>query len=152
MIDYSYRGLRISQSKYIKELRKDQENVDRYNELKKKYSIGTYTTKELRKMGATKEDIDRYYEREIQLLTGDYEYYRVQQYLDNYVTALKKHGVHGRTINTFIKLFEGRSLEERQYMITLLNQINVHYKEPDIDVAQDLRDDIKFIRKMLKKK
>lgn len=72
----------------IEEYRLDPIKEARYKEAKERYEISNYTMEDLLSYGANIRGIYRYYKREEQLYTGEYDIIRTKQAFDNYSVML----------------------------------------------------------------
>lgn len=93
----------------------DEEAYTKYQQIKEKFGIGTTTSKKLLEKGASKRDINRYWKREYDIITGKYEDYRNKQFIENYISGLHRGGVSQELIDKLEKLSKG-SKKRREYL------------------------------------
>ena len=149
-----YRVGRLKQGVSLYQLRNTPENLLQYAFSKARYGIQTYSLNQLKTRGASQEDIVRYYERERQLYTGEYETIRSKQFVDNYMLALEKVNATEETKQRVLEFFENKTNKEIRYISNLLRDINVHYGEKKLadkqgkvyDVDSQVIENIDFIK------
>lgn len=71
---------------------KSKAKVKKYQAIKDKYNISTYSYRQLKKFGASREDIIKYYERELKIIKGEYESERKEIAINNYRKAMYNAG------------------------------------------------------------
>ena len=108
---YVATGLR-SMQRQIKESLKNPETKAYYDDVKKRFKVGTTTEKKMRDRGLEGQDILEYYQREINIITGSYEYNRNKQFIANYIKAATKMGVPQGTIDNFNKYVTPENLND----------------------------------------
>ena len=108
---YVATGLR-SMQRQIKESLKNPETKAYYNDVKKRFKVGTTTEKRLRDRGIEGEELLEYFKREIDIISGSYEKSRNQQFIDNYIKAAQKMGVSEVTLKHFIELVTSENLND----------------------------------------
>lgn len=108
---YVATGLR-SMQRQIKESLKNPETKAYYNDVKKRFKLGTTTEKRLRDRGIEGEELLEYFKREIDIISGSYEKSRNQQFIDNYIKAAQKMGVSEVTLKHFKELVTSENLND----------------------------------------
>lgn len=108
---YVATGLR-SMQRQIKESLKNPETKAYYNDVKKRFKLGTTTEKRLRDRGIEGEELLEYFKREIDIISGSYEKSRNQQFIDNYIKAARKMGVSEITLKHFEELVTSENLND----------------------------------------
>lgn len=120
--------------KRLYRLLKNEKHVKKLKSLKQDYNIGFYGLSEMRKYGASHEDIINYYKRELDLITGDYEEKRRQEFIDNYVKALEQTGNYSEEeLDKFTDTLKG--LDKRTYkkVMNTLPDIPLYYINEGIE-------------------
>lgn len=93
----------------------DEETYQRYQQVKEKFNLGTTTTKKLLEKGVSKRDINKYWKREYDIITGKYEDNRNKLFIENYISGLNRAGVSKELIDKIEELSKG-SRKRRQYL------------------------------------
>lgn len=137
-----------------------QERTKEYNKLSaerqriyKKYEIaGIRDYNELKDMPIDR--IQKYYQREKRILSGQYEKYRDKLWINNYISSLQQAGASKETIKDFKKLLKGYSVDT---LSNMLPTINIYYPQTDeygkkqVDEAiENLQKDMLILRGVIK--
>lgn len=115
--------------------------LNKYLELKEKYSISTYTYRDLKKLGASRADIVKYYQRELDLLTGAYERARQQLFVDNYYKAMLTSGIDIDIANkVYDKMltYVGTTTKKFEKMTNNLDDIGLYYAKRGYEIQEEL--------------
>lgn len=130
--------------KRLYKLLKNNKNEDKYKKVKDQYNIGTYGLSKLRKYGASHEDIIKYYQRELDILTGKYEEYRRIEFIDSYGKALSQTGNYSEEeIDKFKDTLKALNKKDFKKVIDKLPDIPLYYinegmedNEPILDLGE----------------
>lgn len=95
---------------YTTKLRTFRSTINYYKDIKSKYMIGSVDTHTMKKF-LNDDDIYNYYEREYEILTGDYDIKRKNIFIDNYVKYLKSANVSSYMINKFKQLVTSDTID-----------------------------------------
>lgn len=130
--------------KRLYRLLKNEKHVNKLKSLKQDYNIGFYGLSEMRRYGASHEDIINYYQRELDLLTGAYEEQRRVQFIDNYVKALSQTGNYSEEeLDKFKDTLKGVDKRTFKKIMNTLPDIPLYYinegkedGEPIVDLGE----------------
>lgn len=111
----TYRTTKFYESE-VKQRLKNLSTRLEYERIKEKFNIGSTSTKSMEQQGLSKIEIRKYWKREYQILTGEYEEKRDRQFIKNYIEQLERNDVDEELITQFKNL--ARLKKNRKYLIS----------------------------------
>lgn len=112
-----------------------------YKDIKKTYDVSTLSYRELKKYGSTREDIINYYQRELDIITGEYEKRRHIQFIDNYAHSLSVSNQYSKediakfidTMNQYVGTKKFNQIVNEE-----LPEIGLYYIQPEgVELERD---------------